>query len=154
MRRRDLIAMLGGAGAAWPLLARAQQTAPKRRVGVLMSPKEGDPEGEARMAAFRQGLEELGWVEGRNLEILTRWAGGDPDTTVSLSPHHGLRGGQCIEYCFLRPFRGSLEQPVSDRRRLIGAYEHFDRGPFGIDLEWDPLHARRAPDLDRHRDWH
>src|ERR1700733_4810202 len=49
---------------------------------------------------------------------------GEPDTTVSLSPHHGLRGGQCIEHCFLRPFRGSLEQPVDAR---LGQHAVFEQ---------------------------
>ena len=73
MRRRDLITLISGA-AAWPLAARGQQRDPVRRVGVLVAYAEGDPEIEARLAAFRQGLDVLGWTEGRNIRIDTRFA--------------------------------------------------------------------------------
>ena len=69
MRRREFIMLLGGAGAAWPLAARAQQADGMRRIGVLMSLAEDDPETKARLAAFRQGLEKRGWSEGRNIRI-------------------------------------------------------------------------------------
>jgi ABC-type uncharacterized transport system substrate-binding protein len=74
MRRREFIRTLGGAVVAWPLAARAQQSEQMRRIGVLMGYAENDPEGEARVAAFREGLQNLGWVEGRNIRIDTRWA--------------------------------------------------------------------------------
>ena len=67
MRRREFIMLLGGAGAAWPLAARAQQADGMRRIGVLMSLAEDDPETKARLAVFRQGLEKRGWSEGRNV---------------------------------------------------------------------------------------
>jgi putative tryptophan/tyrosine transport system substrate-binding protein len=75
MRRREFIALLGGA-AAWPLAARAQQPE-MRRIGVLMSLAESDPEAQARVAAFRKGLQTLGWAEGRNVRIDIRWAASD-----------------------------------------------------------------------------
>jgi putative ABC transport system substrate-binding protein len=74
MRRREFIRTLGGAVVAWPLAARAQQSEQMRRIGVLMGYAENDPEGEARVAAFREGLQNLGWAEGRNIRIDTRWA--------------------------------------------------------------------------------
>jgi len=74
MRRREFIMLLGGAGAAWPLAARAQQADGMRRIGVLMSLAEDDPETKARLAAFRQGLEKRGWSEGRNVRIDYRFA--------------------------------------------------------------------------------
>ena len=77
MKRREFITLLGGAAAAWPLAARAQQDGRVRRVGVLMAYAEADPEAQARFQAFRQGLADLGWVEGRNLRIDVRWAGAD-----------------------------------------------------------------------------
>src|SRR6476660_10282663 len=71
MRRREFITLLGGAAAAWPLAARAQQPERMRRVGVLMNLAVGDPEGEARVAAFLQALQQLGWSDGRNVRIDT-----------------------------------------------------------------------------------
>jgi len=72
MNRRDFITLLGGA-AAWPLAARAQQREHMRRIGVLMPLAADDPVGQARIAALREGLEKLGWIEGRNIRIDTRW---------------------------------------------------------------------------------
>jgi len=76
MQRRTFITLLGGA-AAWPLAARAQQSERMRRIAVLMNNAEDDPEGQARAAAFRQGLRALGWTEGQNLRIDWRWMVGD-----------------------------------------------------------------------------
>jgi putative ABC transport system substrate-binding protein len=84
MKRREFITLVGGA-AAWPLASRAQQAEHMRRVGVLMAFGEGDPVGEARVAAFREGLQELGWVEGRNIRIDTRWATADLASTERLA---------------------------------------------------------------------
>ncbi|MGB7858505.1 MAG: ABC transporter substrate-binding protein [Pseudolabrys sp.] len=75
MRRRQFIALLGGA-ATWPLAARAQQHERMRRIGVLMSLAADDKEGQARIDAFVQGLRELGWIDGRNVQIDIRWAAG------------------------------------------------------------------------------
>jgi putative ABC transport system substrate-binding protein len=77
-RRRDFITLLGGA-AAWPLAARAQQGERMRRIGVLHSLAADDPEGQARLAAFAQGLQQAGWTIGRNVQIDTRWAAGDAE---------------------------------------------------------------------------
>jgi ABC-type uncharacterized transport system substrate-binding protein len=73
MRRREFIILLGGA-VAWPLAARAQQADRTRVIGVLMAYAESDPEGQAWVAAFRERLPKLGWVEGRNIRVETRWA--------------------------------------------------------------------------------
>jgi ABC-type uncharacterized transport system substrate-binding protein len=78
MERRAFIALLGGA-AAWPLAARAQQSDRVRRIGVLMNLAADDPEGQARLAAFLQRLQELGWIDGRNVRIDTRWTAGNND---------------------------------------------------------------------------
>ena len=64
--RREFITLLGGASVAWPLAARAQQREPMRRIGVLMNLAADDPEGQTRVAAFLQGLQEAGWAVGRN----------------------------------------------------------------------------------------
>jgi putative tryptophan/tyrosine transport system substrate-binding protein len=77
MRRREFITLVGGA-AAWPLAARAQQPDRMRRIGVLVGIAD-DAEGQARLAALLQGLQQLGWTDGRNVRIDTRWAAGDAD---------------------------------------------------------------------------
>jgi putative tryptophan/tyrosine transport system substrate-binding protein len=77
IRRRELIFTLGGAAAAWPLTAPAQQPDRVRRIGVLMSLAESDPEAQLRIAAIRKGLQERGWVDGRNVWIDFRWGAGD-----------------------------------------------------------------------------
>jgi len=74
MRRRDFISIVGGT-ATWPFVVRAQQTERVRRIGVLMSLGPDDPDGQARNAAFLQGLQQLGWTDGRNIQIDHRWAG-------------------------------------------------------------------------------
>ena len=73
MRRRKFITLLGGA-VAWPLAARAQQSERMRRIGVLMHTAADEPESQARLAAFMQGLQESGWAVGRNLRIDYRWS--------------------------------------------------------------------------------
>src|SRR6266567_1776461 len=73
MRRREFITLLGGAGVSWPLAARAQQPDRVRRIGVLMGFAENDSQAQAMIVAFREGLQKLGWTEGRNTRIDTRW---------------------------------------------------------------------------------
>jgi putative ABC transport system substrate-binding protein len=73
MRRRDFITLLGGTVVMWPCAARAQQPAAVQRIGVLMAYPEDDSEAQAQFAAFRDGLQKLGWTEGRNIRIDTRW---------------------------------------------------------------------------------
>src|SRR5262249_57217845 len=75
--RRKFLATLGVAAAAWPLVARAQQTDRLRRIGVLVTFSQTDLEAQGRMTALRLGLQALGWTEGRNLRIDERWAGAD-----------------------------------------------------------------------------
>ena len=98
-RRRDFVTLLGGA-AAWPIAARAQQRGGVRRIGVLMNFSADDPEGQARVAAFMQGLQEWGWAVGRNLRIDLRWGAGDAERTrtyaaelVALGPDVLLASG-------------------------------------------------------------
>jgi putative tryptophan/tyrosine transport system substrate-binding protein len=80
MRRREFVSLLGGA-AAWPLAASAQQTTQIRRVGVLMGIAENDPGAPGRIVSIERPLRELGWVLGRNIELLYRWGAGDTDLT-------------------------------------------------------------------------
>jgi hypothetical protein len=85
MNRREFITLLGGAAAAWPLAARAQQGERVRRIGVLGGYAVHDPEVAPRVDALRKGLEELGWSEGRTIRLDYRWAAGD------VQPHAGVR---------------------------------------------------------------
>ena len=103
MKRREFISLVGGAAAAWPLAAPAQQQPDRaRRIGVLMNQAADDPEGQARLIAFVQALQQWGWTDGRNVRIDTRWAAADPDRTrryavelVALAPDAALRTARC-----------------------------------------------------------
>ena len=100
MKRREFITMLGGAAAACPLAARAQQAERARRVGVLMAAGAGDPEYQSRVDAFQQGLAQLGWSEGRNVRLDIRWATTNADRIraaaelVALAPDVILASGE------------------------------------------------------------
>jgi putative ABC transport system substrate-binding protein len=85
MKRRQFITLLGGAVAAWPLAARAQQPSGMRRIGMLMAVAENDRQYQAFVAAFRDGLQKLGWVDGRNIQIDNRWAALDMDVMQRLA---------------------------------------------------------------------
>src|SRR6516165_1055570 len=78
MKRREFIALIGGA-ASWSIVAHAQQSEQMRRVGVLISSTENDPQGRRQIAAFQQGLQELGWMEGQNIRIDFRFLGDEPN---------------------------------------------------------------------------
>ena len=101
MRRREFIALLGGTAAAgWPLAARAQQAERMRRIGVLMNRAADNPDGQARLAAFQQTLQQLGWSEGRNVRIDIRWGADDVERErryaaelIELAPDIILAGG-------------------------------------------------------------
>jgi putative tryptophan/tyrosine transport system substrate-binding protein len=92
MQRREFISLLGGATAAWPLAARAQQDDRIRRIGVLMDYPERDPQWSAHLATFQAALHDLGWTDGRNVQMAIRWAASDPDPSapaaelIALSP--------------------------------------------------------------------
>jgi len=98
--RRNVMSLLAGGAAAWPLAARAQQPERMRRIGVLMNRAADNPEGQTRLAAFMQGLQEAGWAVGRNARIDIRWGAGDVDRErryaaelVALAPDIILAGG-------------------------------------------------------------
>jgi putative ABC transport system substrate-binding protein len=99
MRRRDFLTLFG-ATATWPFAARAQQSGTLRRVAIFMDLSEQDAEGQVRVAAFRKGLQDLGWHEGGNIKFDVRWAGGDPARMqryaaelVGLAPEVIMNGG-------------------------------------------------------------
>src|SRR5216684_2913137 len=101
MRRREFISLIGGSAAAWPLAAGAQQA--MRKLGVLMIVAEEDPDSRRRIAAFRQGLRELGWQDGRNIHIEYRWGAGRPELIqqyaqelVALAPEVILANGTTV----------------------------------------------------------
>ena len=106
MRRREFITLLGGATAAWPLGARAQQS--MRRVAIINVRLETDPQGQSQLKAFRQGFEKLGWDDGRNVKIDVRWAGRvnyelhpEPEATARYQPAKTSRRGghkRCARY--------------------------------------------------------
>src|SRR5215472_4689115 len=102
-RRRQFITLLGGAAVAWPLAVRAQPPERMRRIGVLMHLAADDPEGQARIGAFLQGLQEWGWAVGRNVRIEYRWAAGDAERIrkyaaelVALAPDVILAAGGAV----------------------------------------------------------
>ena len=111
MKRREFIAGLGGA-VAWPTVARAQPGDRVRRIGVLFTQNSSDLEANARIAAFRAALQELGWIEGRNLLIEIRWAAGDADVRrkmsaelAALTPDVLLAGGSGAAAALLQATR-------------------------------------------------
>ena len=100
MQRREFISLIGSVAATWPLAALAQPGEQMRRIGVLMNRSESDPEGQARVATFRQAFEQLGWKEGRNVRIDVRWGEDKPDLErkcaaelVALAPEVVLASG-------------------------------------------------------------
>src|SRR3974377_2254486 len=99
MRRREFITLLCGAATTWPFAARAQQPERMRRIGVLMGRSANDKEGQAFVAAFLQGLQELGWSVGRNVIVDIRWSTGNDDARkyaaelVALAPEVIMANG-------------------------------------------------------------
>ena len=100
MKRREFITLLGGAAAAWPLAARAQEGEKIRRIDILVPYAANDLEGQAQVAGFLQGLQQLGWSDGRNVRIDTRWVAGDAERvrryaaeSIALPPDIILAGG-------------------------------------------------------------
>jgi putative ABC transport system substrate-binding protein len=109
IKRREFIALLGGAAAAWPLAARAQQPERMRRVGVLMNLTADDPEASERVTAFAQGLQQLGWTAGHNMRIDYRWGAVDADRSrryaaelVALAPDVILASGVPVVMALLQ----------------------------------------------------
>ena len=158
MRRREFITLLGGA-AAWPVAARAQQPERMRRIGVLMSTSGDDPESQARLMAFTQGLQQLGWSDGRYVRIETRWALGETARVhryaaelIELSPDVIVTGGRVasvvpaieqagrrIPIVFVQAvdpvgsgYIASLASPRRQRHRIHPIRVHIERKMVGI----------------------
>jgi putative ABC transport system substrate-binding protein len=167
MRRREFISLLGGAAAAWPLAARAQQTGPVRRIGVLMSLAADDPEMKARLAAFLQGLQELGWTDGRNVRIDTRSTAGDAERIrryaaelVALAPDVILAAGGQVVGGLLQATRTvpivftQTPDPVgagfvASLARPGGNATGFTQFEYGISGKWLELLKEIAPRVTR-----
>src|SRR5215831_17698363 len=94
--RREFIALISGVAAAWPLAAQAQQPARMRRIGVLMSVAADDPRSPVGIAAFLQGMAELGWTDRRNMVIDYRWAAGEAQG-IAIPPELFARANEVIE---------------------------------------------------------
>jgi putative ABC transport system substrate-binding protein len=167
MKRREFITLLGGAAAAWPLAARAQQRERMRRIGVLMTLAADDPEGQARLTAFVQGLQELGWTGGRNVQIDYRWPAGDAERIrryaselVALAPDIILAGGGAVVPSLLQATRTipivftQTPDPVGaglveSLARPGGNVTGFTVFEYGIGAKWLELLKEIAPHVTR-----
>jgi putative ABC transport system substrate-binding protein len=169
MKRREFIAMLGGAAAVafGPFSARAQQPEQMRRIGVLMTLAADDPEGQARLRAFVQGLQELGWTDGRNVRIDYRWPAGDAERIrsyaaelVALAPDVILAGGGAAVPSLLQATRTvpivftQTPDPVgagfvNSLARPGGNVTGFTLFEYGISAKWLELLKEIAPRVTR-----
>ena len=164
--RRELLVALGGA-AAWPLAARAQQTERMRRIGVLMPSAEDDPEGQSRLRAFVQGLQQSGWTDGRNLRIDIRWGAGDAERIrryaaelAALAPDVILAGAGAVIPSLLQATRTvpivftQTPDPVGagfveSLARPGGNVTGFTTFEYGISAKWLELLKEIAPRVTR-----
>jgi putative ABC transport system substrate-binding protein len=165
--RREFITLLGGGAAAWPIAARAQQAQPLRRIGVLMGTAASDPEGQARHAAFVQELAQLGWTDGRNARVDTRWVPGDPNLyrsaipellalapdvilasgTSSMGPlHQATRTIPIVFVGIVDPVGGGF---VASLSRPAGNSTGFILFEYGISAKWLELLKQVAPGVTR-----
>ena len=167
MRRREFIGLLGGAAAAWPLAARAQQGERMRRIGVLTNLVADDPEAQARVGAFLQGLQEFGWAVGRNMRIEYRWGAGDADRTrgyaaelVALAPDVILTSGASALAPLLQATRSvpvvfaQVPDPVgagfvNSLARPGGNTTGFITYEYGLSGKWLELLTQIAPSVTR-----
>jgi putative tryptophan/tyrosine transport system substrate-binding protein len=166
MNRRAFIAILGGA-VTWPFSGRAQQADRMRRIGVLMSTGAGDPQGEGRLAAFMQGLQTLGWADGRNLRIDIRWTAGNADDSrkyatelVALTPEVILASGGSVVGPLLQATRKlpvvftQTPDPVgagfvASLARPGGNASGFTQIEYGTGAKWLELLKEIAPRVNR-----
>ena len=167
MKRRAFITLLGGAAATWPMAARAQQTDRVRRIGVLMSTAADDAEGQARLRAFVQGLQELGWTDGRNVRFDYRWPAGDAERIrryaaelAALAPDVILAGAGAVIPSLLQATRTvpivftQTPDPVGagfveSLARPGGNVTGFTIFEYGISAKWLELLKEIAPRVTR-----
>jgi putative ABC transport system substrate-binding protein len=166
VKRREFITLLGGA-AGWPLAARAQQGERMRRIGVLFGLAADDPESQARHTAFVQGLQELGWTDGRNIRVDTRWGAGDGDRIrkyvtelVALAPDAILATGTTVTGPLQRATRTvpivfvNVSDPVgaglvASLARPGGNITGFAALEYGFSGKWLELLKQIAPSVTR-----
>jgi putative ABC transport system substrate-binding protein len=168
MRRRNFITLLGGAAAAWPLAARAQQGERVRRIGVLSGGQRGDdPDAQAIIAAFLQGLQQLGWTDGRNVRIDIRWGAGNVDNirkyaveVAALAPDAIFAAGNSIMAPLLQATRtvpivfANVADPVGagfvdSLSRPGGNATGFTSFEYSLSGKWLELLKQIAPRLTR-----
>jgi putative tryptophan/tyrosine transport system substrate-binding protein len=167
MNRRAFITLIGGAATARPLAARAQQADRVRHIGVLMSTAANDPLGQARIAAFLHGLQQLGWTDGRNVRIDTRWGGGNADDIrkyaaelVGIAPDVILASGGSVAGPLLQATRTvpivftSTPDPVGagfvdSLARPGGNATGFTNLEYGLGAKWLELLKEIAPRVTR-----
>ncbi len=167
MQRREFITLVGGAVAAWPLASRAQQPDRARRIGVLYSLAEDDPESVMRRAAFEQAIKELGWVNGGNLRIDYRWARNDPEllrkyvaeliglapdvilTSGSIAVGPMVRATHSIPIVFLQvidPVGSGLIESMAQPGANVTGFTQFE---YSLAGKWLELLKEIAPHLSR-----
>src|SRR5258705_6613538 len=167
MRRREFITLLGGATVAWPLAARAQRDKRMWRVGVLMPYAANDPQAQTRNAAFLQGLQQLGWTVGTNVQIDYRWAAGNEDATrkyaaelVALAPDVIFASGSAAVGPLRRATRtvpivfAATPDPVGagfveSLARPGGNITGFTPYEYGIGAKWLEVLKEVAPSVTR-----
>jgi putative ABC transport system substrate-binding protein len=167
MKRRQFIALLAGTAVAWPLAARAQQAGRMRRIGVLVGLASDDPEGQARLAAFLQGLQEWGWSVGRNLQLDYRWGASEGDRIrkfaaelVALAPEVILANGSSIvgplqqatrtvPIVFVNVIDPVAAGMVESLARPGGNATGFISQEYGMSAKWLELLKQIAPGVKR-----
>jgi putative ABC transport system substrate-binding protein len=165
--RREVITLLGGAAAAWPLAARAQQGERMRRIGILMSAGESDPIGRAHQEAFAHALNELGWANGRNVIIDTRWTAADAGrmladarSLVALAPDLILASGgvtmqallqvtRTVPIIFLQVLDPVGAGYVRSLARPGGNVTGFTNFEYGMSGKWLELVKQIMPEMTR-----
>ena len=166
MRRRDFIKVVVGSTAAWPFTALAQQSERMRRIGVLAGLAENDPEMQADLTAFREGLQKLGWTDGRNVQIDYRWSAGDAERTrknvaeiVALAPDVVLaaaaavgpllQASRTVPIVFVLAFDPVGDGFVDSLAHPGGNATGFTLFEYGISGKWLELLKEIAPNTTR-----
>jgi len=167
MRRREFITLVGGSAVTWPLAAGAQQSGKLRRIGVLMNASAEDPLGQACSAAFAQGLQQLGWEVGRNVQIDYRWGGGDNERyrkyaieLIALSPDVILatansivgylqQASRTVPIVFVTTIDPVGSGLVASLARPGGNATGFTNQEYGMSAKWLELLKQIAPRLTR-----